>query len=85
MTAESFRTWSTFAAALFVSTMLLSAATTAPLSKRTKGPCRAFHSPAASRPVVTSTRTGSDGQQDCPSVRFGSPPGSQRPVEALLA
>jgi len=31
MTAESFRTWSTFAAALFVSTMLLSAATTAPL------------------------------------------------------
>ena len=31
MTAESFRTWSTFAAALFVSTMLLSAAATAPL------------------------------------------------------
>lgn len=31
MTAESFRTWSTFAAALFLSTMLLSAATTVPL------------------------------------------------------
>ena len=31
MTAETFRTWSTFAAAVFVSTLLLSAATSAPL------------------------------------------------------
>jgi len=31
MTAETFRTWSTFVAAVFVSTLLLSAVTTAPL------------------------------------------------------
>ena len=31
MSAETFRTWSTFVATVFVSTMLLSAATTAPL------------------------------------------------------
>ena len=31
MTAETFRTWSTFAAAVFVSTLLLSAATSAQL------------------------------------------------------
>jgi hypothetical protein len=31
MSAETFRTWSTFAAALFISTMLVTAATTAQL------------------------------------------------------